>query len=66
MLVVDFFAGVVTLTLALSRRGRGDSNPRWPGTQDLEEADKEGVELLGGAKKLFQANPCEKRARTGF
>lgn len=37
-----------------------------PWTQDLEEADEKGMPLLAGAEELFQANPREKRARTGF
>ena len=54
--VVVVLLGEVTLTLALSRRGRGGSNPRWPGTEDLAETDDEGVPFLVGAQKGRRLN----------
>jgi len=40
--------------------------PCWQRTEDLEEADEEGMPLLACAKEFFEHNALEKRARTGF
>ena len=62
-------AGQVVVILSLQGRGiyQGHVEPRWPGAEDLKEADGKGMALIRGVKQchLVPSGPPRPRLHRG-